>query len=215
MASSSYKSTEETTNANRACRLLLGPCTDQLRDVFRYYVPPATFPHVIVQQSPNLPRLTVAQRDLILPRGRTYVGIYDDMDISLLYILLRNICNIVPHNNGWGSDPDHGDTSLSANIERIRIARNRCVHSSSPSLSKTEFNSIWSDVRSSVVDIDAFLSNGNHYEKAVDFLRHETMDSERDELYWKELRRQAEEDRETRDMVQDIKGKPAEMHKIS
>lgn len=102
-----------------------------------------------------------------------------------------------------------------ANIERIRIARNRCVHSSSPSLSKTEFNSIWSDVRSSVVDIDAFLSNGNHYEKAVDFLRHETMDSERDELYWKELRRQAEEDRETRDMVQDIKGKPAEMHKTS
>lgn len=215
MASNPYKSTEETTNANRACRLLLGPCTDQLRDVFRYYVPPATFPHVIVQQSPNLPRMTVAQRDLILPRGRTYVGIYDDMDISLLYILLRNICNIVPHNNGWGSDPDHRDTSLSANIERIRIARNRCVHSSSPSLSKTEFNSIWSDVRSSVVDIDAFLSNGNHYEKAVDFLRHETMDSERDELYWKELRRQAEEDRETRDMVQDIKGKPAEMHKIS
>lgn len=95
MASSSYKSTEETTNANRACRLLLGPCTDQLRYVFRYYVPPATFPQVIVQQSPNLPRMTVAQRDLILPRGRTYVGIYDDMDIPLLYILLRNICNIV------------------------------------------------------------------------------------------------------------------------
>ena len=45
----------------------------------------------------------------------------DDLDVPLLYILLKNICNIPPHNNGWGLPPDTDDQSLAACIERIRI----------------------------------------------------------------------------------------------
>ncbi|XP_062619813.1 uncharacterized protein LOC134281344 [Saccostrea cucullata] len=207
MASSSYASTEETTNACRACRLLLGPCTDELRDVLRHYVPASTFPHVIKRKRSDLPRLTAQQMNIILPRGSSYTGNYDDMDISLLYILLRNICSIPPHRNRWGYDPDPTDRSLSANIERIRIARNQCVHSSSPALSNADFNTIWSTVRSAVVDLDSFLSNGNQFEREVDFLRHETMDPVRDCHYIEELRKQAEEDAETRKMVQGLKQK--------
>ncbi|XP_062600187.1 ankyrin repeat and KH domain-containing protein mask-like isoform X3 [Saccostrea cucullata] len=211
MASSSYASTEETTNACRACRLLLGPCTDELRDVLRHYVPPSTFPHVIKIKRSNLPRLTAQQMNLILPRGSTYTGNYGDMDISLLYILLRNICGIPPHSNGWGFDPDPTDRSLSANIERIRIARNQCVHSSSPFLSNADFNTIWSTVRSAVVEIDSFLGNGNKFEKAVDFLRQETMDPLSDCRYIEELRKQAEEDAEIREIVQGLKRKAEEI----
>ncbi|XP_062582735.1 uncharacterized protein LOC134244485 isoform X1 [Saccostrea cucullata] len=207
MASSSYASTEETTNACRACRLLLGPCTDELRDVLRHYVPASTFPHVIKRKRSDLPRLTAQQMNLILPRGSSYPGNYDDMDISLLYILLRNICGIPPHSNRWGYDPDPTDRSLSANIERIRIARNQCVHSSSPVLSNADFNRIWSTVRSAVVDLDSFLSNGNQFEREVDFLRHETMDPVRDCHYIEELRKQAEEDAETKKMIQGLKRK--------
>ncbi|XP_062576283.1 uncharacterized protein LOC134238186 [Saccostrea cucullata] len=207
MASSSYASTEETTNACRACRLLLGPCTDELRDVLLHHVPPSTFPHVIINKRINLPRLTAQQMNLILPRGSSYTGNYDDMDISLLYILLRNICGLSPHSNGWGNDPDPTDRSLSANIERIRIARNQCVHSSSPVLSNADFNTIWTNVRSAVADFDSFLSNGNKYEKEVDFLRYETMDPARDSNYIEELRKQAEEDAETRKIVLGLKRK--------
>ncbi|XP_062600370.1 uncharacterized protein LOC134262004 [Saccostrea cucullata] len=207
MATSSYASTEETTNACRACRLLLGPCTDELRDVLLHHVPLSTFPHVIKQKRSNLPRLTAPQMNLILPRGSSYTGNYGDMDISLLYILLRNICGIPPHSNGWGYDPDPTDRSLSANIERIRIARNQCVHSSSPVLSNADFNIIWSTVRSAVVDLDSFLNNGNKFEREVDFLRHETMDLVRDRHYIEELRKQAEEDALIREMVQALKRK--------
>ncbi|XP_062621182.1 uncharacterized protein LOC134282807 isoform X2 [Saccostrea cucullata] len=207
MASSSYASTEETTNACRACRLLLGPCTDELRDVLLHHVPLPTFTHVLKHNRSNLPRLTAQQMNLILPRGSSYTGNYHDMDISLLYTLLRNICGIPPHNNGWGNDPDPTDRSLSANIERIRIARNQCVHSSSPVLSNSDFNTIWSTVRSAVVDLDFFLNNGNQFEREVDFLRHETMDPVRDCHYIEELRKQAEEDAETRKMVQGLKRK--------
>ncbi|XP_056005262.1 uncharacterized protein LOC130050160 [Ostrea edulis] len=202
MASSVYSSTPETTNANRACRAVLGPCTDGLRDTLRHYVPPHTFPHVVKLYKLNLPRsLTAVQRNLILPKTGNYTGRYDDMDISLLYILLRNITNISPHSKGWGNDPDPRDSILSANIERIRLVRNRCVHSCDPSMSNSDFNSIWSTIRSVMVDLDAFLVNGNKYEKEVDFLRHESMDPENDLHYEEELRKQVEEDTKTREMV--------------
>jgi hypothetical protein len=176
--SSSYPSTPETTNANRVNRVVLGPCTDGLRDILRHYVPLNTFSRVINLKKLSLPRLTADQRDLILPRHGNYSGNYNDMDISLLYILLRNIAIIPAHSNGWGNDPQPSDTSLSANIERIRTIRNRCVHSSLPFMSNFDFNSVWSTIRSAMVDLDAFLGNGNIYEKAVDSLRQESMDPE-------------------------------------
>ncbi|KAK3092981.1 hypothetical protein FSP39_009624 [Pinctada imbricata] len=138
----SYASTPETTNANRAGRILLDPCTDQLRDVLRQRVPPANFHYVITRNRSNLPRLTQPQRDLILPRSGQYSGDYSDMDVSLLYLLLRNVCNIPPHNNGWGNLPDMQDSSLSASIDRIRGNRNRIVHSSTSLLSQTDFNEV-------------------------------------------------------------------------
>ncbi|XP_056016411.1 uncharacterized protein LOC125675984 [Ostrea edulis] len=204
---SSYESTPETTNANRACRVVLGPCTDSLRDLLRHYVPPHTFHHVIKQNKLNLPRLNRDQRDLILPRTGNYAGNYGDMDISLLYILLRNISSIPPHSNGWGNDPDPSDKSVSANIEKIRLVRNLCVHSSDPSMSISDFNSIWSTIRSAMVDMDVFLMNGNKYEKEVDFLHSESMDPENDLHYEEELKKQVEEDKTTRKMMVSLKGK--------
>jgi hypothetical protein len=46
-----------------------------------------------------------------------------------------------------------------------------------------------------MVDIDSFLHNANKFEKAVDFLRFESMEPDHDQHYEKELRRQVEEDR--------------------
>ncbi|XP_062574071.1 uncharacterized protein LOC134235911, partial [Saccostrea cucullata] len=204
MSTLNYPSTEETTNENRACRLLLGPCTDSLRDVLRHHVPPSLFSHVIHQHSLKLPRLTATQRSLILPQKGSYVGNYDDMDISLLYILLRNICNIPAHSKGWSNDPNSSDTSVSANIERIRFARNERGHSSSSSLPNSEFNMFWNKVRSAVVGIDSFLNNGNHFANQVDLLRSETMDPVSDKHYKEKLKQQAEEDRETRTRVIDL-----------
>lgn len=207
MASFSYASNEETTNANRVCRLLLGPCTDQLRDLLRHHVPTSTFPSVINYNRSKLPRLTPPQRNLILPITGCYSGNYDDMDISLLYILLRKISGIPPHINGWGFDPVSTDRTASANIERIRLNRNQCVHSTNTTLTNVEFNLIWSSVRSVVVEIDNYLSNGNRYEKEVDLLRHETMDPVRDKHYRDELDRQTKEDQGTRDKVNELKRK--------
>ncbi|KAK3107063.1 hypothetical protein FSP39_006092 [Pinctada imbricata] len=203
MATSKYSSTEETTNASRVSRVLLDPCTAQLRDILRHYVPPHTFPQVIQRHRLKLTKLTKPQMDLILPRSGHYTGNYNDFDISLLYILLRNICNIPPHTKGWGKDPDPNDKSLAANIERIRNARNTTVgHMISSSLSNSDFNKIWSTVRAAVLSIDNDLNNNQQYKKAVDFLKCEVMDPEMAKQYNTRLREQKKEDTETRKMVE-------------
>jgi hypothetical protein len=209
MASFVYKSTPETTNANRACRCVLGPCTDGLRDVLRHHVNPNDVSKEMkkVMNKRNPPRLNKDQMDLILPKNSSYSGNYKDMDISLLYLLLRNVSGIPAHTKGWGNDPDPSDRSISANIERIRLVRNRCVHCSVPNLSNSDFVTVWSDIRSTMVDIDNFLHNANHYQTAVDQLKHETMDPDNEARYALEIRKQVEEDKTTREMVVNLESR--------
>ena len=175
LSSNPYAATEEMINLYRFWRLLYGPCTDQLRDLLRFYIPPASIPAVIQRERSILPRLTVPQRKLILPDSGVYSSNYDDMDIVLLYILLKTVCGIQAHNKGWGNAPDSTDRSVSANIERLRLARNSCSHTTG-GMSNAEFNQVWSEIRAAVVDLDKALGIGNKYQEAVDFIRNDTMD---------------------------------------
>ncbi|XP_078321426.1 uncharacterized protein LOC111113908 [Crassostrea virginica] len=209
MASTSYAATEEMTNINRVSRLLMDPCTDQLRDLLRFYIPPANFNSVIQTAKSRLPRLTEPQRKLILPNSGMYSGNYDDMDISLLYILLRNVCGIQAHNKGWGNTSDSADRSVSANIERFRLARNRCGHSTG-GMSNSEFNQVWSEIRAAVVDLDKTLGIGNKYQEAVDFIRNDTMDPTRDRHFRDQLLEQIIETENIKKDVHILKTKTKE-----
>ncbi|XP_078339606.1 uncharacterized protein LOC144627217 [Crassostrea virginica] len=206
MASTYYAATEEMTNINRVSRLLMGPCTDQLRDLLRFYISPASFPSVIQRERNRLPRLTEPQRKLILPNSGVYSGNYDDMDISLLYILLRNVCRIQiqAHNRGWGNTPDSADKSVSANIERLRLARNQCGHSLG-GMCYTEFNQIWSEIKAAVVDLDKALGNGNKYQEIVDFIRNDTMDPVRDQHSRDQLHEQMKQIEKVMEEVNSLK----------
>ena len=187
-----YAATEEMTNLNRVSRLLMDPCTDQLRDLLRFFIPPANFNTVIQTVKSRLPCLTEPQRKLILPNSGEYSGNYDDMDISLLYILLRNFCGIHPHNKGWGNTPDSADRSVSANIERLRLARNRCGHSKG-GMPNAEFNQVWSEIRAAVMDLNKTLGIGNKYQEALDCIRDDTMDPTRDIHFREQLLEQITE----------------------
>ncbi|KAK3099533.1 hypothetical protein FSP39_005909 [Pinctada imbricata] len=188
MSSSAYAPTQETTNLNRVSHVLRCPCTDQLRDLLRHHVPPVLFPRVIQEKRTNLPRLTAPQRKLILPSTGHYTGDYSDMDVSLLYLLLRNICSIQPHIKGWGHTPDDADISLSACIESIREIRNKIGHSSSSGLSQVDFIDYWSNIKRSVKSIDKHLNNDSKYEKDVDCLLEASMDPEREAIYLDQLK---------------------------
>ena len=205
MASTPYAATEEMTNVYRVARLLMCPCTYQLRDLLRFYIPPASFPAVIQREKKRLLRLlTKPQRELLFPNSGVYSGNYDDMDISLLYILLRNLCAIQEHIKGWGNTPDSTDRSVSANIERLRRARNQCGHSLG-GMCYTEFNQIWSEIKATVVDLDKALLNGNKYQYIVDSIQNDTMDPVRDKQYRDQLHEQMKQTEKVMEEVNSLK----------
>ncbi|XP_062617161.1 ankyrin-3-like [Saccostrea cucullata] len=208
MSASSYPTTEETTNVNRRNRLLLGPCTDQLRDVLRQEVPPNTFSFIFKQKEKNISHLNAAQKALLYPVSGSYTGKYNDMDISLLYILLRNITNIPQHKKKWGNEPDISDRSLSANVERIRIERNSCVHSPDASTPNIKFNDFWSKIENVVAELDSYLGNGGKCRKETDYLRSVEMDPALDLKNRQEIKRQAEEEKDIKEKVEQLENTP-------
>lgn len=165
MALSKYDSTKETTNLARVARAILGPCTDLLRDILLKNVKPKDLPAKVDNFLKNYPKhlnppISRIQRRAINSKN------YKKFDISLLYVLLSNICEIPEHYNGWGSKPLKTDNSLSANIERMRLRRN-CYygHEQDFCISDTAFEEKWKDLSTIVKGLQtAAKISGSNYE---------------------------------------------------
>ncbi|XP_062576661.1 uncharacterized protein LOC134238559 [Saccostrea cucullata] len=74
---------------------------------------------------------------------------YKNFDISLIYMLIRNVCSKIPKptKGKWGGNsmPAAGEIRVGDDVERIRIIRNSLTaHVSSASTPQTEFDATWS-----------------------------------------------------------------------
>ena len=68
-------------------------------------------------------------------------------DITLFIVLFRTICRIPPPSMGWSRPPANTDTSLAADLVRLRIKRNDYrAHLPNTSLSNAEFENQWNEV---------------------------------------------------------------------
>ena len=93
------------------------------------------------------------------PRGR-YTGTVDQFDITLSYALIRNTSAVPAPVTGWGKPPadNQRDTSLGANVERIRIVRNYVSgHSMDGTLDDQAFEDYWKDISLIMDDIENIL----------------------------------------------------------
>ncbi|KAK3609551.1 hypothetical protein CHS0354_019562 [Potamilus streckersoni] len=91
------------------------------------------------------------------PFGRKK-GTVDQFDISLLYVLIRNISSVSAPMTGWGYDPQNQpkDSSLGASVERIRSYRNNISgHSPNGRLCRLEYDSYWNMFEAVLHDIEA------------------------------------------------------------
>ncbi|XP_033728040.1 uncharacterized protein LOC117317348 isoform X2 [Pecten maximus] len=181
--SAKYTSTEETTNYARICRLVI----DVFPDVFRELLVtrlPSGLPYVLSSQKGQIiSHLNKQQKKMLYPSGGVFQGSEKDMDISLLYILLRNLGNITPHGKGWGNVPDAADHCLSANIERLRIHRNEILRANNAYLSNSDLRTRWADIRQSVEDIQNSDLKTGMFVQAVDSILNMTMDPDVERKY--------------------------------
>ncbi|KAJ7369392.1 hypothetical protein OS493_039401, partial [Desmophyllum pertusum] len=71
--------------------------------------------------------------------------------ITLLHLLLREICLLTMPSTGWHNMPADSDASPEANIIRIKCFRNELCHSVSTGITNGEFEDKWDAISSALV----------------------------------------------------------------
>ena len=108
-----------------------------------------------------------------------------NFNITLLTVLLRNICGLVRPATGWDTLPPATNTTLEADIVRIKCYRNTVyAHARQASVDDATFNQYWQDIQDALVRL-----GGAGYQSVIGDLKKECMDSDIEEHY-KELLKQ-------------------------
>ena len=140
---------KEKANFSRVCQLLVDKGGEALRFTFDAIHPPPTLVTALNAEKSVLQGIKVinsSQLDLLFPTSGAAPD-SNDFDITLLAILLRNICGLPKPTTGWKATPPTGDTSKSADIVRIRIFRNEvCGHATRAQLDDAKFNTLWQEI---------------------------------------------------------------------
>ncbi len=137
-------------NYSRVCQLLVDKGGDALRAALHVVHPPSTIAAVLNANKSVLKKIrysviNLSQWNLLYPASSTPDS--RNFDVTLLTILLRNICGLPSPPAGWNVMPPAGDTSISANIARIKIFRNDVYgHTSSAQLDDTTFETLWQEI---------------------------------------------------------------------
>ena len=181
----SFRSTKETTNYARLCRLL-GFSVHILRETFDKRRPTGDL-HTVLSSPPVHAVLQSLRKKRILSPlqwGKLYPAIKSavsskNFDITLLMVLLRNICGLVRPATGWDTLPPATDTTLEADIVRIKCYRNTVYgHASQASVDDPTFNQYWQDIQDALVRL-----GGAGYQSVIDDLKKECMDPDFEKHY--------------------------------
>lgn len=122
--------------------------------------------------------LNPSQWSKLYPAKRSSVS-SEHFDITLLMVLLRNICSLVPPATGWDTLPPTEDKTLEADIVRIKCYRNTLYgHATKASVKEETFSQYWKAIQDPLVRL-----GGVGYQSAIDDLKKECMDPEFEEHY--------------------------------
>ena len=147
----------EKTNGSKLSRLLIDGGTTVLRNIFDGYHPPANLSAGLNANYSTLQKLCKkkvlrpAQWDKLFPPGGAAPD-SNTFDITLLFLLLTNICGLSPPHSGWHAKPSPGDDSLEANLARMKFFRNELYgHVSSTGIDTPTFSSLWKGISAVLV----------------------------------------------------------------
>lgn len=159
-------------NYLRLCQLIALLCGDLFRDILSRYIKPTDLRSELDNNKQKLVNIfNKQQQNQIYPATGNTSLTAKDFDITIIYILLRNICNIPSHKTGWGNPPAKGDNSIAAGIEIIRLTRNSIsAHSTNGMIEDPVFDKHWKELRNVVVQIETQLTGSELYKRGVDFL---------------------------------------------
>ena len=201
-------SNKETTNYARLCRLLVDGGTKALRYTFDKFHSPANLFNVLKAGSAEHSTLqSIRKRKIINATqwGKLYPSpplsvTSKDFDITLLMVLLRNICGLPAPATGWDSLPPASDLSVQAIIARVKHYRNSVYgHASQASVDDPTFNSLWQDVSAALVALGVEAA-------AIAKLKTETMDPDAETHYQELLKEWKKDEDSIKDHLDRVEG---------
>lgn len=185
-----FDSSEEKTNGTRLLRLVIDGGTYVLREFLHSIHPPTTLQGVFNNniRRLNYLRYTAKPRVISQSQWEQLFPVSGDppdsatFDITLLHLLLREVCSLTAPSTGWHNLPTDGDVSREANIVRIKCYRNELCHSVSTGISNVEFEDKWNVISSALV----VLGLG---QKEVDRLKTEPIDHDTENRVEEEVKK--------------------------
>ncbi|CAB4035599.1 E3 ubiquitin- ligase DZIP3 [Paramuricea clavata] len=156
MASPS-QSLNDQANGARLSRLLVNKGTQALRAAFDFTYPPSTLTAVLNTNKAILQKLrykviNTSQWKLLYPSSGPPDS--QNFDVTLLTVLLRNICGLTRPASGWDTLPPDSDTSVAANIARIKFYRNQVhAHITTTEIADNEFENLWLKISKALIGL--------------------------------------------------------------
>ena len=186
--------TERKDNFQRLCRLLMCGGVRLLREKFDSIHSPSNLPLILDDPATrdSLKNLFKEQRDCLYPSPGTF-GKSADFDITLMFRLFRTICDLSK------------DTSLEADLVRIKNYRNSVAHNSKREFMDSEFRNLWNEISEVLLRIAGSMGDAkrDEWEKAIDRLLTAPLTTEA-QRYVDELQLWYKNDMEVKDAVEQV-----------
>ena len=191
-------SDEDRTRFFRLSLITIDELTQILRDLLHNEVPPSQLFHKVI----NIDHLNkTLRRDQINIISNANTHGYKDFDITLLYTLLRNVCqsSIPPPSQKWGVSemPSKNEITVGDDIERIRLCRNKLFgHISEAAIPETEFQEYWSIITDICTRLQTLLMKD--YVKKLQDAKQRSIDEDTENKCIELIKRLTMEDNPTR-----------------
>ena len=171
-----YDASEEKSNGTRLTRLLVDGGTHVLKEFLHSIYPRDKLQIVLSKNRPKLQSLGRVIFDsqwkkLFPPSGDPPDS--DTFDISLLHLLIREICNLTAPSTGWHKMPADDDDSVQANIARIKCFRNELCHGTSTGVPNDEFEEKWQQVSSCLEALELYAYRQKIERLKIDPINHD------------------------------------------
>lgn len=177
-------------NYLRLCRLITTICGPFLRDILSRHIAPGNLRKELDINRTKLEKhMTKVQKEQFYLNAGSNPIIPKDLDISVLYMLLRNICSNIPKpKTGWGNPPNKGDSSISACIERIRQIRNSIhAHSANGKVDDTDFQNYWDELTNSIIETEKQLTGDVVYKEGINTIKDMKFTKDDTDMYKREF----------------------------
>ena len=198
----------EKDNFFRLSILIIDGGTKLLREVFNDIHPPASLPTVLVNpitEKDLRKALTKSDMEkLYLPGGG--FGTSEDLDVTLLFKLLKSICGLARPFSGWDKLPDPAHQGPTDDLVRIKFYRNQTyAHAKEMKLEDAEFQQIWNELSSAMIRLAKCMSSAKEIEwkNIIDSYSSGPLTS-KEEDYVEELKAWYDNDKELKEEIEKL-----------